>query len=61
MTQQEKLWERALDALHNSSGICGHCGKKKCAGKQSNSTLPNRLNTDYVLAALETIKAPIEP
>ena len=59
MTDQEKIWERAVDALHKSSGICGHCGKKKCAGKQSHSTLPNRLSTDDVLAALNTIKEPL--
>lgn len=45
--------ERILDALHASSGNCGHCGAKKCAGKKQHSILPETLKTNAVLAAIK--------
>jgi len=41
-----------LTALHKSSGYCGHCGKKTCAGKASHSILPDKVRLSDVLNAL---------
>lgn len=48
-----------VNALHDTHGICGHCGKKKCAGKQSNSTLPDTLPTRAVLSVIQQAITPI--
>ena len=42
-----------LFKLHGKAGICGHCGKQKCAGKLGNSQLPDTLSTQMVLDVLE--------
>lgn len=44
-----------LDELHKRVGICGHCGKKTCAGKAQYSILPDRLKKDDVLAAIREV------
>jgi hypothetical protein len=43
--------EKFLQELHEREGLCNHCGKHDCAGRQSGSTLPPRLSTENVLAA----------
>lgn len=48
MTKEEKqevIFE-ITDELHKRFGICAHCGKKKCLGKQSMSRLPLRISVD---------------
>lgn len=41
-----------VDYIHEHSGICGHCGKRNCSGRKSNSILPTKLPTNIVLAAI---------
>jgi hypothetical protein len=36
---------------HDVAGLCGHCGKRTCAGRQGHSVLPDRLSRDDVIAA----------
>jgi hypothetical protein len=36
-------------------GICGHCEKKECAGKSTNSRLPNEIDTETLLRILDKI------
>ena len=43
--------ERFFTALHAVVGICGHCGKRKCAGRKEHSVLPKILSLDDVVAA----------
>jgi hypothetical protein len=38
--------ELFLSALHEAVGICGHCGKRTCAGKKNYSVLPLRIHLD---------------
>ena len=45
--------DKFVAALHELAGICGHCNKRKCAGRKSNSRLPEKLNTDDVLEAIQ--------
>lgn len=45
--------ERILDYLHDKTGLCGHCGLKKCPGKKQHSILPEALKTSTVLAAIK--------
>ena len=44
--------ETAITYLHDHVGICSHCGKKKCAGKQNGSRLPAQIPVDIVLEAI---------
>ena len=50
--------DRALTYLHDQVGVCSHCGKKKCAGKQSGSRLPAQIPTDLVLEAIRIAAIP---
>lgn len=50
MTENE-VKEAIVTRLHKRAGICGHCGKKKCAGKIL-TQLPARLNLEDVLWAI---------
>ena len=47
--RQRVLVKNILSELHKILGVCGHCGKKKCAERPRNSVLPNALPTDHVL------------
>lgn len=49
--------EDFLSLLHEAVGFCGHCGKRACAGRQSNSRLPGEINLDVVLNAITKAKA----
>lgn len=46
---------RIVDELHRLAGRCGHCGKRKCAGKKENSRLPDNLKLADVLKAIGTL------
>jgi hypothetical protein len=46
--------EKIVNNLHELAGYCGHCGKKKCAGRAQYSKLPATLRTADVLTAIET-------
>lgn len=45
--------DKFIDELHKAVGICGHCGKLSCAGKQSHSKLPATIPTSVVIKAME--------
>ncbi len=49
----KKERERIISALHASVGLCGHCGKKTCAGKKGGSFLPQKIYAGDVLNAIE--------
>lgn len=53
MKTHTKVVDDILASLHEKFGVCGHCGKKSCAFKQSYSTLPEKLKTSDVIAAIE--------
>lgn len=53
MIKTNELAEKVVNKLHELAGYCGHCGKKKCAGRAQYSKLPTMLKTDDVLAAIE--------
>lgn len=46
-----------INELHRRIGICGHCGKWKCAGKASHSQLPKHIPTVVLVDALERVVA----
>jgi hypothetical protein len=47
--------DELFDELYRLYGYCGHCGKKECAGKKSNSRLPDKIliDTSWLYAFLE--------
>lgn len=47
-----KVREDLLNLLHEAVGFCGHCGKKTCAGRESNSILPGEIDLNVVLDAI---------
>jgi hypothetical protein len=49
------LKDQILDKLHEQFGRCSHCGKIKCAGKETGSTLPNTISTKALLEILTEI------
>lgn len=51
-TEAEDAKELIIMRLHERCGICGHCGKKKCAAKSSNSRLPAKMSVEDVLWAI---------
>lgn len=51
-SEEYSLKERISARLHERAGLCRHCGKRECAGRQSNSYLPDRLKLDDVIYAL---------
>jgi hypothetical protein len=53
--------DRFVARLHERCGICGHCGKKKCAGRQGYSILPAKLLRDDVLAVLDELQVELSP
>ena len=48
--------QKFFHALHEIVGVCGHCGKRKCAGKASHSILPETISLDNVIAASVRMK-----
>lgn len=49
----DEIRDRVVELLHIQEGYCGHCGKSECAGKVSDSRLPNNLKTRTVLDCLQ--------
>ena len=49
----EDLRDAVFEHLHKAIGYCGHCGKKTCAGKQSNSKLPESIPTRLLVEAFD--------
>ena len=47
------LKEKVFTELHNLCGLCGHCGKRKCGGREQHSVLPKSLPTNDVILAIE--------
>jgi len=45
--------KNAFKFLHDKIGICGHCNKRDCVGRQSHSILPHTISTEIVLEALK--------
>lgn len=39
--------------LHKLCGVCGHCGKPKCAHKSTHSVLPSTIAADDIFTAFE--------
>jgi predicted nucleic acid binding AN1-type Zn finger protein len=50
--------EEVFSVLHKEHGYCNHCGKVKCAGKTSGSTLPKKITIDtaWFCAELERME-----
>ena len=46
-----------LNELHRRVGLCFHCGKATCAGKNSGSNLPRAINTNTLIEALDAVVA----
>ena len=40
---QERAEEIVFSALHEVFAVCGHCGKRKCPERKSNSRLPDEI------------------
>lgn len=51
-SDEYKLKERIVSRLHERVGRCGHCGKRHCAGRSSNSVLPLEFDSDDVMQAI---------
>jgi hypothetical protein len=49
--------ETFLSALHEQAGICGHCGKRDCAGRKDYSRLPDKIALNDILRALKQLAA----
>jgi len=47
----EDLREAVFAYLHFACGVCGHCGKRTCAGRSSHSKLPAQIPTAMLVAA----------
>jgi hypothetical protein len=45
--------ERIFTELHNLCGMCGHCGKRDCAVRATHSVLPDKLDRNNVIIAIE--------
>ena len=48
-SDEYRIKERISARLHERAGLCGHCGKHSCAGRHSNSYLPELLELDDVV------------
>ena len=44
--------ENILSELHELVGLCGHCGKRSCAGRKSSSFLPANIPYESVIEAI---------
>lgn len=49
----ETTKDRFISELHKLAGLCGHCGKKNCAARSSNSYLPEMIPVDQVIKAID--------
>lgn len=46
-------FDNVFDELERLCGVCSHCRKRDCADSHTSPVLPNKLNRDDVLLALE--------
>lgn len=53
MTALEQIKDAIITELHVLTGLCGHCGKRRCPGKKSSSFLPGSIKTDEVIHAID--------
>lgn len=44
--------EKILSELHELVGLCGHCGKRSCAGRKTSSFLPANIPYESVIEAI---------
>lgn len=49
--------EVILTELHELVGLCGHCGKRNCAGRKSQSFLPGEIPYEKVIEAIDKVLA----
>jgi len=52
----EQCHERFFRELHKIAGVCGHCGRRACSGRSSNSVVPAKIACDDVIAAWTIIR-----
>jgi len=45
--------EQILNRLHESVGICGHCGKRECPHRRKHSVLPEAITLPEILKAID--------
>lgn len=45
--------EAILLELHELAGLCGHCGKRSCGGRHSQSFLPDKIPYEKVVEAID--------
>ena len=45
----EKQAATIVDKLHEEFGVCGHCGKRECAGRKDHSILKGNVPIEKVL------------
>lgn len=51
-SDEYKLKEKILSRLMRDAGLCAHCGKFDCVGKQSHCVLPHELSLTDVMSAI---------
>ena len=45
-----------IELLHDSVGLCGHCGKRDCHGRKGNSILPETIKTTVLLGIINGMR-----
>jgi hypothetical protein len=50
----ERMRDAFLTELHSHVGVCGHCGKPNCSHKRDWSKLPDLIEVDVVLKAIQS-------
>ena len=51
---------KLIDILHEEFGVCGHCGKRDCAGRKDHSVLRGNVPIEKVLGIINGLVAEIE-
>jgi hypothetical protein len=52
LIEEEALW----DYLHEKVGYCSHCGKRSCMLRRERTTLPDKLDTELVIKAVDAAR-----
>lgn len=55
--QAERVFAEFWSEVHNRAGVCGHCGKKKCHGKEDHSILPDSISFDVLRDSVREVSA----
>ena len=50
--------DRFLNELHERAGLCGHCRKRSCEARKSNSYLPEVIDTNKIIDSLNKVIPP---